>query len=138
MTGPEQGREAFSRVPTGIAGLDKILGGGLFRGGIYIVQGAPGAGKTILTNQICFHQAAGEGRALFVTLLAENHARMIGNISALSFFDQSAIPDRVTYLSAFSELRESGLKGLAALLRREISAAPRDHAGPRWPRVGAG
>ena len=36
------------RLETGIAGLDTILGGGVFEGGIYIIQGAPGAGKTIL------------------------------------------------------------------------------------------
>ncbi len=110
----------FKRVMTGIAGLDTILRGGFFEGGIYIIQGAPGAGKTILSNQICFHHAGRGGRALFVTLLAENHARMIGNLRSLSFFDEDCIPDRLTYLSAFLELRESGLKGLIDLLRREI------------------
>lgn len=113
---------AFARVPTGIAGLDTMLGGGLMRGGIYIVQGNPGAGKTILTNQICFHHLATlEGsQALFVTLLAENHARMMGHLRGLAFFDESRIPDRLTYLSAFSELREGGLKAVVALIRREI------------------
>ena len=31
------------RFSTGIPGLDTILGGGVFEGGIYIIQGAPGA-----------------------------------------------------------------------------------------------
>ena len=35
----------FSRVTSGIAGLDTVLLGGLFEGGIYIVQGPPGAAK---------------------------------------------------------------------------------------------
>src|SRR3954462_13158481 len=94
----------FPRVSSGVAGLDKILGGGFMLGGIYIVQGNPGAGNTILTNQICFHHIANGGKALFVTLLAENHARMIGNLRGLSFFDESRIPDQLTYLSAFREL----------------------------------
>ncbi len=115
---------SFPRLPTGLPGLDTILGGGLIRGGIYIVQGNPGAGKTILTNQICFHHIAKLGaegeRALFVTLLAENHARMLSNLRGLSFFDESRIPDGLTYLSAFNELREGGLKGVIDLLRREI------------------
>jgi circadian clock protein KaiC len=75
----------FSRVTSGIAGLDTVLLGGVFEGGIYIVQGSPGAGKTILTSQICCHHAAGGGIALFVTLLAENHARLIANLRTLSF-----------------------------------------------------
>jgi circadian clock protein KaiC len=108
------------RVPSGVAGLDTVLGGGFMLGGIYIVQGAPGAGKTILTNQICFNHVAAGGRAAFVTLLAENHARMLDNLRRLAFFDESTIPDRLVYLSAFAEMRDGGLKGLLQLLRREI------------------
>ncbi len=108
------------RVPSGVSGLDTILKGGVFQGGIYIIQGAPGAGKTILTNQMCFHHVAGGGRALFVTLLAENHARMIANLRTLSFFDETCIPERLAYLGAFQELRDTGLKGVVDLLRREI------------------
>lgn len=65
------------RVPTGIAGFDTILHGGFFRGGLYIVQGSPGTGKTTLANQICFNYIAAGERALYVTLLAEYHSRMI-------------------------------------------------------------
>lgn len=110
------------RLPTGVAGLDTILQGGLMVGGIYIIQGNPGAGKTILTNQICFHHisSAQPGRALFVTLLAENHARMISNMRSLSFFDERRIPDGLTYISGFNELREGGTEAITRLLRREI------------------
>jgi circadian clock protein KaiC len=117
---PSEDDAAFARVTTGIAGLDTILQGGVFEGGIYIVQGAPGAGKTILTNQICYHHVAGGGVALFVTLLAENHARLIANLRTLSFFDEAAIPQRLSYLSGFAELRDQGLKSVVDLLRREI------------------
>ncbi len=108
------------RFTTGIAGLDTVLGGGFMRGGMYIVQGAPGAGKTILTNQICFHHAATGGRGIFVTLLAENHARMLENLRRLQFYDESKIPDQLVYLSAFAEMRHGGLADLLQLLRREI------------------
>jgi circadian clock protein KaiC len=108
------------RLPSGIAGLDTILGGGFMLGGIYIVQGAPGTGKTILTNQICFHHVADGGRAMFVTLLAENHARMLGNLRQMSFFDETRIGAELTYLSGFNEMREAGLAELTQLLRREI------------------
>ena len=110
----------FTRMSTGIEGLDTILGGGFMHGGIYIIQGAPGTGKTILSNQMCFHHVANGGQAIYVTLLAENHARMRSNIRNLSFFDESQTPDHLTYLSAYGELVEGGLKGLVDLLRREI------------------
>lgn len=108
------------RFPTGVAGLDTILGGGVFNGGIYIIQGAPGAGKTILGNQICFAQAAQHRNALYITLLAESHARMIGHMRRLSFFDESAIPDRMSYVGAFKTLEDDGLRGLLDVVRREV------------------
>src|SRR3984893_1657071 len=108
------------RFSTGIAGLDTILGGGVFEGGIYIIQGAPGAGKTILGNQICFALAAQDRHALYITLLAESHARMIGHMRRLAFFDEAAIPDRMSYVGAFKTLEDDGLRGLLDLVRREV------------------
>jgi circadian clock protein KaiC len=108
------------RFPSGIAGLDTILGGGVMLGGLYIVQGGPGTGKTTLTNQICFHHVAGGGQALFVTLLAENHTRMIGNLRQMSFFDEARIGKEFSYLSGLDEIAQGGLPGLSKLLRREI------------------
>jgi hypothetical protein len=67
------------RFATGLQGLDAILGGGVFDGGIYIIQGTPDARKTILGNQICFAQAAQGRNALYMRLPAESHARMIGH-----------------------------------------------------------
>jgi circadian clock protein KaiC len=108
------------RLATGIAGLDTILRGGFFRGGIYIIRGQPGAGKTILANQICFAEIAAGRRALYVTLLAESHARMIANLRSLSFFDDRKIPESLYYVSAFGALEQDGLRGLLDVVRREM------------------
>ena len=59
---------------------------------------------------------------MYVTLLAESHARMLQHIRPMSFFDESAIPDRLSYISAFHDLEADGLKGLMAVLRREMRA----------------
>lgn len=110
----------LDRLPSGIPGLDTILQGGFPRAGISIIQGLPGAGKTILGNQLCYHHVAHGGKAIYVTLLAESHARMMLHMSQLSFYDADAIPDRLYLISAFRVLEESGLKGLQDLLRREV------------------
>ena len=114
--------DPMPRLPSGIAGLDTILKGGFLKNGVYIVQGTPGAGKTTLGNQIVFSHAAKGGRALYVTLLAETHARMLLHLQSMKFFDPSRIPDAITYISGFQALEEDGLKGLVTLLRREIQA----------------
>ncbi len=120
MTEKDRGR--LTRVPSGVAGLDTILGGGFLKGGLYIIQGTPGTGKTTLANQICFHHVAHGGQALYVTLLAEYHARMLQHLGNMSFFDASKIPDELSYVSGFSVLRREGLRSLLDLVRREITA----------------
>ena len=114
----------FPRVPTGIAGLDTILHGGFFRGGLYLITGAPGTGKTILGNQIAVHHAAAGGRVLFTSLLSETHSRMFAHLSSLAFFTDPAIPpligDALYYISGYSALQTAGLPGLLTLLQATI------------------
>ncbi len=123
MSGDGDDRSAvLERVPSGVAGLDTILGGGFLKGGLYIVQGPPGTGKTTLGNQVCFHRVASGGRAIYVTLLAEYHARMMQHLGTMTFFDASKVPDRISYLNGLRVLHDGGLKALLTLLRREVTA----------------
>jgi circadian clock protein KaiC len=131
MTSDSSGGRMLPRMPSGVPGLDAVLGGGFLRGGVYIIRGTPGTGKTIFGHQVCFAHvrdtapdqpapATGRrGRALYVTLLAESHARMMLHLRAMSFFDPDAVPDRLYYLSAFRTLEDEGLRGLVALMRQE-------------------
>lgn len=116
------GVQAIERVPSGVPGLDTILNGGFPRGGIHILQGTPGAGKTTLGNQICYHHAAAGGQALYVTLLSETHSRMLLHLGTMCFFDADRLPDQIAYVSGFGALEAEGLPGLVTLLRHEISA----------------
>jgi circadian clock protein KaiC len=109
-------------VSSGVAGLDTILNGGFFKGGIYLIQGTPGTGKTTLANQICFHRIATGDRALYFTLLAEFHSRMVQYIGAMSFFNASKLPDSMSYVSGFKVMLDEGLTALLTMIRREILA----------------
>src|SRR4051812_42258298 len=93
--------DSRQRLSTGIVGLDEVLGGGLIRGGIYLVMGKPGAGKTICGNQICFAHAARKERAAYVTLLAETHSRMTLNLERMRFFSQAPIGESLLYLGGY-------------------------------------
>ncbi|EQD72857.1 circadian clock protein, KaiC, partial [mine drainage metagenome] len=42
------------KVPTGVAGLDEMLGGGFPAGHVILVSGLPGTGKTCLGLQFLF------------------------------------------------------------------------------------
>jgi circadian clock protein KaiC len=87
---------------------------------VYIIEGPPGAGKTILGNQICYH-AAGQGHdSVYLTLLAESHARMIAHLGTLEFFRPEFVSERVQYTSGFKILETEGLPGLTRSARELV------------------
>ncbi|MEM3399707.1 MAG: ATPase domain-containing protein [Candidatus Micrarchaeia archaeon] len=55
------------RVPTGIAGLDNLLGGGIPEKSIVLVTGTAGAGKTIFGMQFLVKGARNGERGLYIT-----------------------------------------------------------------------
>lgn len=59
---------ADPRVATGVPGLDEILGGGLPRDRIYLVEGAPGSGKTTLALQFLLKGRELNESGLYITL----------------------------------------------------------------------
>jgi circadian clock protein KaiC len=60
--------QAAVKAKIGISGLDDILGGGLSRGHIFLLEGAPGAGKTTISLQFLLEGAKLGERSLYITL----------------------------------------------------------------------
>jgi circadian clock protein KaiC len=110
----------IEKLSTGIEGLDRLTDGGFQRGSAYIVQGPPGAGKTILANQFCYSHVRSGGRALYMSLLAESSTRMLNYVRQLAFFDENAVPDSLEYISGYGVLEREGLPGLSKLIQHEL------------------
>lgn len=53
---------------TGVPGLDDILGGGLSRGHVFLLEGDPGTGKTTMALRFLLEGAAQGERGLYITL----------------------------------------------------------------------
>ncbi len=53
---------------TGISGLDEVLGGGLPKDRMYLVEGDPGVGKTTLALQFLRHGVEHGEVGLYITL----------------------------------------------------------------------
>ena len=72
-----QGRVTINKLPTGVPGLDEIVGGGLPEFSFNIIAGAPGSGKTTLAHQFVFANATPERPALYFTVLGESAIKML-------------------------------------------------------------
>jgi len=97
-------------LPTHVLGLDEILGGGIPLRSMTLILGRPGAGKTILAEQIAVQQAKQGKRVLILTALSEAHEQMLASLREFSFFDESLVGDRIRFLSIQTILQD----GLAA------------------------
>ena len=116
-------RKNLAVIPTGVPGLDTVLGGGLMEGGLYLVEGIAGAGKTIMSSQICFEQVRAGKKVLYVTLIAESHIKLMQHLQRMSFYDESMVSRSLLFISGYQELLRDGMTGFLALIARAL----RDH-----------
>jgi circadian clock protein KaiC len=68
MLGAPTGEDAEGLLKTGASGLDDVLGGGLTASRLYLLEGAPGTGKTTVALQFLRAGSAAGEPVLYVTL----------------------------------------------------------------------
>ena len=96
----------MNRLATGVDGLDVVLGGGLEPGSVTVLAGAPGTGKTILAQQMCFANATPQRRAVYYTTLSEPHAKLVRHLDPFDFFVPASLGPQVEYLHLGDLIRE--------------------------------
>lgn len=101
------------RLGTGIPGLDDVLGGGLPRRRVYLLQGNPGAGKTTLSLQLLLEGLKHGERGLYVSLsetreelesAAASHGWSLDGLSILEVSTNRVQDDTETTLYQPSEV----------------------------------
>ncbi|HUE74087.1 MAG TPA: ATPase domain-containing protein [Pirellulaceae bacterium] len=131
MTTPEPDRgngRDFERVqidllPTGVPGLDEILGGGLPEFSFNILAGAPGCGKTTLAHQIMFANASQERPALYFTVLGEPAVKMLRYQQQFSFFDFDKVDGAIRFINLSQTVLEKELGAVLDEIVKEVEAA---------------
>ena len=115
----------MERLRTGNTQLDRILGGGIPMGSLVVLAGAPGTGKTILAQQVCFSNGTPENRAIYYTTLSEPHSKMVRHLEGFDFFDRSKLGVTVE-LNHLSTLAQEGdlATAVSEVVRHSFDVSP--------------
>jgi circadian clock protein KaiC len=113
-------RVAIRRLPTGVPGLDQILGGGLPEFSFNLIAGAPGAGKTTLAQQIMFALSGPDRSALYFTVVGEPPLKMLRYQQQFTFFDVARVNESVRYVNLSQEMVTGPLEKLLARIVQEV------------------
>ncbi|MGZ5565582.1 MAG: RAD55 family ATPase [Limisphaerales bacterium] len=111
------------RLPTGVRGLDEILGGGIPEFSFNIIAGSPGCGKTTLAHQIAFANATNQKPVLYFTVLGEPAIKMLRYQQQFSFFDPSKLGKAVRFINLSDSLLEKNLDGMLEEITSQVMAA---------------
>jgi circadian clock protein KaiC len=125
--GPRIRRKVVPKVPTGIAGLDMVLAGGLPAGRMTLLGGCAGSGKSILGMQSLLHGAVAGEPGILVTF-EERSAAVRQNAGSLGW-DLAALERKNKFYLIDARLDpeavvsgDFSIKGLLAMLDQRVKA----------------
>lgn len=118
----EQKKVTINKLPTGIPGLDEIMGGGLPEFSFNILAGTPGCGKTTLAHQFMFANATPEKPALYFTVLGEPALKMLRYQQQYQFFDQAKMGTAIRFVNLSEVVLSEDMGAVLATIIKEVEA----------------
>ena len=110
------------KMPTGVRGLDVILGGGIPEFSFNIIAGTPGCGKTTLAHQIVFANATAKKPALYFTVLGEPAMKMLRYQQQFAFFDESKLGKAIRFINLADVVLEKDLDAVFLEISKQVAA----------------
>jgi circadian clock protein KaiC len=114
-------RVIISKLPTRVRGLDEVLGGGLPEYSFNLIAGAPGTGKTTLSQQIMFALGTPERPALHFTVVGEPSLKLLRYQQQFSFFDPAMVGSSIHYVNLSHTTLEQGLGTVLDAMVAEVA-----------------
>ena len=109
------------KLPTGVRGLDDILGGGIPEFSFNVIAGMPGCGKTTMAHQIVFANATAKKPALYFTVLGEPAMKMLRYQQQFSFFDESKVGNAIRFINLSDLVLNQDLSAVLAEIIKQVT-----------------
>ena len=112
------------KLPSGVPGLDEVLGGGIPEFSFNLIAGGPGCGKTTLGHQITFANASPTRKAVYFSIIGEPPLKMLRYQQQYSFFDVAKVGDgSVRFIHLGQEALDGGLAKVLDAIVQEIETS---------------
>jgi circadian clock protein KaiC len=121
-SGDRSARVKLHAIPTGVRGLDAILGGGAPEFSVNLIAGSPGCGKTTLVHQVAFTNATAKRPALYFTVLGEPVMKMLRYQQQFSFFDEAKVGSAVRFINLSDLVLEKDLDAVLEEIMTQVAA----------------
>ena len=117
------------RITTGFGELDRVLGGGVVPGGLILVGGDPGIGKSTLLLQVCRNMSGAGKNILYISgeeslkqikLRANRMGKFSDNLKLLAETSLDSIESVITEVKPDAVVIDS----IQTIFREDISSAP--------------
>jgi circadian clock protein KaiC len=115
------------KLPSGVPGLDEVLGGGIPEFSFNLIAGGPGGGKTTLAHQIMFANASPERKAVYFSIIGEPPIKMLRYQQQYAFFDAAKVGDGSIRFVYLGELALEG--GIAKVLQAIVQEVEKSSPG---------
>jgi circadian clock protein KaiC len=96
---PQPAPVPLVQLPTGVPGLDEVLGGGIPEYSCTVIAGGPGSGRTTLAQQILFANSSSGRPGVYFTGLGERPGKLVRHQQQLMFFDPERLNRSVHVVS---------------------------------------
>jgi len=109
-------------LPTGVPGLDEVLGGGIPEFSFNLISGTPGAGKTTFAHQMMFANASATRPALYFTVMGESPIKVLRHQQQMSFFDATKLGESIHFMDLTEMVLEQGLGDVLERIIQQVEA----------------
>jgi circadian clock protein KaiC len=108
-------------LPSGVPGLDEVLGGGVPEFSLNLIAGGPGSGKTTLGHQIMFANASPERKAVYFSIIGEPPIKMLRYQQQYAFFDAAKVGDgTIRFIHLGQQALDGGMAQVLAAIVEEV------------------